>query len=65
MLQNSKNIIGQKMYEYDLTILAGARPELLSRTLSSFQRNVFDKNPPNNVYANIDPWGGRASREIS
>jgi hypothetical protein len=53
------------MYKYDLTILAGARPELLSRTLSSFQRNVFDKNPPNNVYANIDPWGGgRRSQEI-
>ncbi len=46
------------MYEYDLTILAGARPELLSRTLSSFQRNVFDLNPPKNVYANVDPWGG-------
>jgi hypothetical protein len=52
------------MYEYDLTILAGARPELLSRTLSSFQRNVFDKNPPNNVYSNVDPWGG-VSQEIS
>ncbi len=52
------------MYEYDLTILAGARPELLSRTLSSFQRNVFDLNPPKNVYANVDPWGGGTSQEI-
>jgi hypothetical protein len=52
------------VYEYDLTILAGARPELLSRTLSSFQRNVFDLNPPKNVYANVDPWGGGTSHEI-
>ena len=56
------------MFEYDLTILAGARPELLARTLSSFQIEVFEKNPPKNVYANIDPWGGgraEKSQEIS
>ena len=56
------------VFEYDLTILAGARPELLPRTLSSFQIEVFEKNPPKIVYANIDPWGGRGaevSQEIS
>jgi len=50
---------------FDLTILAGARPELLSRTLSSFQKNVFDKSPPKNVYVNIDPWGGDIPRDVS
>ena len=54
------------MHEYDLTILAGARPDLLKRTLSSFQRHVFGNNPPKNVYANIDPWGfGNITSDVS
>ncbi len=53
------------MFQYDLTILAGARPELLARTLSSFQIKVFDENPPKNIYANIDPWGmGDITRNV-
>ncbi len=42
----------------DLTIVAGSRPDLLSRTLASFEAGLFRYFHVAKVIANIDPFGG-------
>lgn len=45
----------------DVTLVAGRRPDLLSRTLESFKSNLLDNFEISNVYANIDPiFGGES-----
>lgn len=47
----------------DITLVAGARPDLLQSTLNSFQSNVFQNFLIRNVYVNIDPiFGGEDER---
>lgn len=42
----------------DLTIVATRRPELLARTLASFQENLFSRVPIRRAFLNVDPiWG--------
>jgi len=45
----------------DLTLVAGSRPELLQRTLDSFEKHVFGFVPISQVYVNIDRHGGTES----
>ena len=42
----------------DITLICGRRPELLSQTLQSFQKMVFQHFRIDRVYVNIDPFGG-------
>lgn len=42
----------------DLTIVGGSRPELLSRTLGSFNKNMFVNFQIGSVFVNLDPFGG-------
>lgn len=42
----------------DITIVCGRRPDLLSRTLASFQDNMFRHFDIGTVHANIDPFCG-------
>ncbi|MBY0350212.1 hypothetical protein [Tabrizicola sp.] len=44
--------------DYDLTLVAGHRQALLSRTLESFARDVFPNFPIRRVIANIDRFMG-------
>jgi hypothetical protein len=46
------------MSHMDLTLLSGSRPDLLRRTLESFDRHFFAKIQLANVFANIDLHGG-------
>lgn len=47
------------MQKIDITLVSGARPDLLNLTLTSFQSNLFQHFSIRNVYANIDPaFGG-------
>lgn len=46
------------MHKLDVTIVSGSRPELLSRTLASSKKYIFDEIKVGNVYANIDLHGG-------
>lgn len=47
----------------DITLVAGARPDLLSQTLSSFRARLFSNFEIRNVFANIDPiFGDNAAR---
>lgn len=55
--------------EIDLTLVSGRRPDLLARTLESFEANLFQNFRISQVFVNIDPFGGdqadqRACREI-
>lgn len=43
---------------YDLVIVSGRRPELLERTLDSFNEKVFSNFAFDNVIVNVDPFGG-------
>lgn len=49
--------VGPKL---DVLIVSGARPELLSRTLKSFQENLFVNFELGRCYVNIDPFEGGA-----
>ena len=49
-----------KETEIDVTLVAGRRPELLRRTLASFQEMYFGNFHIGNAFVNIDPWGGNA-----
>lgn len=42
----------------DVTLVAGRRPELLRRTLESFEANLFANCRIDKFYCNIDPFGG-------
>jgi hypothetical protein len=42
----------------DITLISGARPLLLSRTLASFQEKLFQHFDIGRCYANIDLFGG-------
>jgi hypothetical protein len=42
----------------DITLISGARPLLLSRTLASFQEKLFQHFDVGTCYANIDLFGG-------
>lgn len=44
--------------QVDITLVAGARPDLLRRTLDSFDAGFFQGAPLGTVYANVDLWGG-------
>lgn len=44
--------------ELDVAIVAGARPELIARTLASFAARMFGSFDIRRVHANIDPFGG-------
>ena len=44
--------------EIDLVIVSGRRPDLLERTLESFQQNLLSHASVANCYANIDPFAG-------
>lgn len=46
------------MHNIDIVIVAARRPELLERTLSSFQIHIFKNFNINSVSINIDPFGG-------
>lgn len=51
-------------FEIDITLVAGARPDLLSKTLDSFSVNLFQNFTIRQVFANIDPiFGGAAERK--
>lgn len=43
---------------YSMGIVCGRRPELLARTLESFQTNMFSNFKFEHVFANIDPFMG-------
>lgn len=47
--------------EIDITLVAGARPDLLSRTLDSFADRLFYNFAIRQVFANIDPIFGDAN----
>lgn len=42
----------------DIALISGRRPELLERTLDSFDQNLFRHFDIGTCYANIDPFGG-------
>ena len=42
----------------DVSLVAGRRPELLERTLSSFHQHVLEHFELADAYVNIDPFGG-------
>lgn len=51
-------------YEIDVTLVAGARPDLLSKTLESFSAHLFKHFKIRQVFANIDPiFGGEPERK--
>ena len=61
--------LGVKAGKIDITLVAGRRPELLERTLSSFAKHVFPNFHISQVFANIDPFmgtitDGEACRQI-
>ena len=45
-------------YSYDMTLVCGARPDLLDKTLESFSKKVFCNFNFNKIIANVDPFGG-------
>jgi hypothetical protein len=47
-----------EIMKIDVVLVSGCRPELLSRTLNSFNDKVFCNFTVNTCYANIDPFGG-------
>ncbi|KQR33632.1 hypothetical protein ASF91_06530 [Rhizobium sp. Leaf155] len=49
----------------DICLVAGRRPELLERTLKSFQASMFDRFEIANFYANIDPIFGDTDDEAA
>jgi hypothetical protein len=50
--------------EIDICIVAGRRPDLLARTLESFNRNIFNNFRIRGIFANIDPiFGDRQQHE--
>jgi hypothetical protein len=56
--------------DYDLTFVSGARPDLMKKTLESFQEKLFSNIPIANAYFNIDKiFGGddevAACRELA
>ncbi len=52
------------MSEFDVTIVSGRRPELLKKTLGSFQDNLFRNFEVSNVFVNIDPFGGSDEDQV-
>jgi len=52
------NIEEAFVHHIDIVIVAARRPELLERTLSSFQKYIFNNFSINTVSINIDPFGG-------
>lgn len=52
------------MYQLDVTIVSGRRPELLEETMKSFHRGLFQKFDIKNVYVNIDPFGGSETAQV-
>lgn len=52
------NIEEAFVHNIDIVIVAARRPELLERTLSSFQEHIFKNFNINTVSINIDPFGG-------
>lgn len=55
-----------KLSEFDVTVVATRRSELLKQTLHTFSKNLFSKIHIRRMFCNIDPlWGDeRGDREI-
>lgn len=51
--------------EIDVTLVSGRRPDLLERTLASFDQNLFRNFSIRNFIANIDPFAGDDSAHAS
>lgn len=51
------------MQSIDITLISGARPDLLGVTLDSFQDNLFPFFEIRHVFANIDPVFGDSSAQ--
>lgn len=49
--------------KFDVCIVAGRRPDLLSETLSSFTEHLFSHHEVQNVFVNIDPIFGDGEAE--